>query len=64
MLAYALPLPCATLNLSSLLMRKKFMGKGNKEGAVEAFKGLQKAGLGQLLEVKAQWGTACMCKCQ
>ena len=40
------------------------MGKGNKEGAVEAFKGLQKAGLGQLLEVKAQWGTACMCKCQ
>lgn len=59
-MAYALLLPGATLNLSSLLMRKKFMGKGNKEGAVEAFKELQKAGLGQLLEVKAQRGTACV----
>ena len=53
-------LPGATLNLSALLMKKKFTGKGNKEGAVEAFRELEKAGLGQLVEIKAQRGTACV----
>ena len=63
MLAYTLLLPGATLNLSALLMRKKFVGKGNKEGAVEAFRELEKAGLGKLVEMKAQRGTACVSVC-
>ena len=53
-------LPGSILKLSSLLVKKKFTGKGNKEGAVQAFKDLQEAGLGQLIEIRAQRGTACV----
>ena len=44
-------------------MKKEFVGKGNKEGAVEAFRELEKAGLGKLVEMKAQRGTACVSVC-
>ena len=48
------------LNLSNLLVKMKFAGKGNKAGAVEAFKQLEEAGFGKIVETKAQRGTACV----
>ena len=37
-------------------MAKRFRDKGNKDGAVKAFRVLQGAGLGGIEEVKAQRG--------
>ena len=48
------------LNLSNLLVKKKFAGKGNKAGAIEAFKQFEEAGLGKIVETKAQRGTDCV----
>ena len=48
------------LNLSNLLVKKKFAGKGNKEGAVEAIKQLEEDGLGKIVKAKVQRGTACV----
>lgn len=45
---YCLTLPGKKLHLSSLLALKKFRNKGNKDGAIAAFKQLELAGLGKL----------------
>lgn len=49
--AYCLLLPGKSLNLSELLHAKKFRGRGNKDGALLAFRQLETAGLGYLEEV-------------
>ena len=48
--AFCLTLPGAHLDLSVLLKEKKFRGKGNKEGALQAMRNLQENGLRQLKE--------------
>ena len=54
--AYCLLLPGKKLHLSALLVAKHFRDKGNKDGAVKAFRVLQGAGLGEVQEVKAHRG--------
>jgi hypothetical protein len=54
--AYCLLLPGKILHLSALLNAKRFRDKGNKEGAVRAFKLLQEAGLGKVIENKPSRG--------
>ena len=49
---YTLPLPGTILNFFNLLVKKKFAGKGNKEGAVEAFQQLEEAGFGKIVETR------------
>jgi len=56
--AYCLLLPIKSLNLSALLTLKKFCGKGNKKGALAAFKELDKSGLGKLIITESSRGTA------
>ena len=58
--AYCL-LPGKTLHLSALLNAKRFRDKGNKEGAVRAFKLLQEAGLGKVIETKPSRGATMVC---
>ena len=63
--SYCLTLPGKQLVLSTLLQAKKFRARGNKDGAVAAFRELDKAGLGTLEEKGMQRGTgavsACIC---
>ena len=42
-------LPGKYLDLSILLANKKFRGRGNKEGALVAFRELEAAGIGRLI---------------
>ena len=56
--SYAILLPGSVLNLSHLLAKKKFAGKGNKDGAVSAFMQLESSGLGKLVVTKGHRGTA------
>ena len=46
--AYCLLLPGKTLDLSALLVAKKFRYRGNKEGAISVLKLLEKDGLGKV----------------
>ena len=52
--AFSLLLPGRVLYLSTLLSQTKFKSHGNKAGA---WKLLEKSGLAELVEVKAQRGT-------
>lgn len=47
---FCLTLPGVQLDVSVLLKEKKFRGKGNKDGALQAMRNLQEEGLGQLKE--------------
>lgn len=46
---YCLTLPGRGLHLPSLLLAKKFQNRGNKDGALAAFRKLESEGLGTLL---------------
>jgi len=46
------------LNLSTLLVNKKFRARGNKEGALTAMKMLQDDKLGRLIELSSNRGTS------
>lgn len=46
--AFCLTLPGRELHLPSLLLAKKFRNRGNKDGALTAFRKLQSDGLGKL----------------
>lgn len=46
--AFCLILPGERLHLTPLLSAKKFRGKGNKDAAIDAFKLLEKDGLGEV----------------
>lgn len=48
--ALCLTLPGSELNLSALLKDKKFRGRGNKEGALQAMRILEEDELGKLEE--------------
>ena len=50
---YCLLLPGPILNLSTLLVTKKFRARGNKEGALTAMKMLQDDKLGRLIELSS-----------
>ena len=54
--SFCLLLPGKTLNLSNLLAQKKFRGRGNKDGALAAFRELEEAGLGTLLSTHSDRG--------
>ena len=54
---YSLLLPGNILNLTVLNSLRKFRDKGNKAGAVSAWKLLDEAGIGKLVESKARRGT-------
>uniref|UniRef100_A0A1X7U711 Uncharacterized protein n=1 Tax=Amphimedon queenslandica TaxID=400682 RepID=A0A1X7U711_AMPQE len=58
--SFCLTLPGQKLYVNALLEQRKFRDKGNKDGAVRGLKMLQEAGLGKLIEVKAQRGTNLM----
>ena len=49
---------CFCLENNSLLAKKKFRGKGNKDAAVIAFKELHKVGLGELICEGSTRGTS------
>lgn len=51
-------LPGKRLDLSALLASKKFRGRGNKEGALAAFRALERAGLGKLITTCATRGAS------
>ena len=55
--AYSLLLSGKVLNLTVLNTMRKFRDRGNKAGAIEAWKLLQEKGLGKLIESKARRGT-------
>ena len=40
---------------------RKFRDKGNKEGAIRAFRLLEETGLGKVIEIKPQRGTSTVC---
>jgi len=46
--SYVLTLPGSVMDLTALLNKKKFRGRGNKEGAIRVFHLLQQDKLGQL----------------
>ena len=56
--AYCLLLPGKTLHLSTLLTAKRFRDKENKKGTVRAFRLLQEAGLGSVIENKSSRGAS------
>ena len=56
--AYCLLFPGKCLDLSALLVAKKFRHRGNKEGAVSALKLLEKDGLGKLIPKTAHRGAS------
>ena len=56
--AYSLLLPGRILHLNALLAMKKFRDQENKKGAVRGFHVLQEAGLGKVIETRAQFGTS------
>lgn len=58
---YSLLLPGKVLNLSTLNTQRKFRDRGNKAGAIEAWKLLQQSGLGKMIETKARRGTDMVC---
>ena len=49
------------LDLGSLLASKKFRGRGDKEGALVAFRELEKAGMGRLITSGATSGASSVC---
>ena len=55
--AFALLLPGKVLHLSALIVSRKFRDKGNKPGAIAAFKLLESSSLGKLHETKSVRGT-------
>lgn len=55
--SYSLLLPGKILNLTILNNLRKFRDRGNKQGAKQAWKLLDEAGLGTLIESKARRGT-------
>lgn len=59
--SFCLQLPGKQLNLSALLAKKKFRGKGNKDAAVAAFQELEKVGLGELISEGSSRGTSKVC---
>ena len=56
--AFCLLLPGKNLHLSTLLAQKKFRQRGNKDGALNAFRALESAGLGKLKTEEKDRGTA------
>lgn len=66
---FCLQLPGKVLNLSALLAAKKFRSRGNKDGALAAFRELEKAGLGKLFKEDSCRGASavieslCCCYC-
>ena len=58
LVSYCLLLPGKKLHLSALLTAKKFRGKGNKDGAVAAFREIADAGLGMLSTEESRRGTS------
>ena len=58
LVSYCLLLPGKNLHLSALLTAKKFRGKGNKDGAVAAFREIADAGLGTLSTEESRRGTS------
>lgn len=54
-------LPGRTLDLSVLLATKKFRGRGNKDGALAAFRELEAAGLGNLKMTGSTRGASAVC---
>lgn len=55
--SFCLTIPGKVLHISTLLAKKFFRNKGNKDGAVKAIKMLEKAGLGTVCEDKPLSGT-------
>ena len=55
---YCLLLPGRKLHLSALLTAKKFRGKGNKDGAVSAFREIASMKLGSLSTEDSRRGTS------
>jgi hypothetical protein len=55
---YCLLLPGEVLDLSTLLSLKKFRGRGNKDGALEAMRLLQSDDLGKLEEKESHRGSS------
>ena len=56
--AYCLTLPGRSLDLSALLVAKKFRYRGNKEGAISALKLLERDDLGKLIPKTAHRGAS------
>ena len=54
---FSLLLPGKVLNLHVLTTLRKYKGRGNKAGAIEAWKLLHESGIGRLIETKARRGT-------
>ena len=61
--AHALKLPGRRLNLTALTYAKKFRNYGWKEGALQAFKELEKVGLGTLESESSKAGIQVISKC-
>ena len=57
MAGYCLSLPGNTLYLTPLLAMKKFLKRGNKDGAIRAFYRLEEEGLGKVMEVGGSKGS-------
>ena len=60
---YTLLQPGEKLDISALVKAKKYKGRGNKAGAVEACKELQEKGFGKLLELGSSRGTSMVNTC-
>ena len=55
--SFCLTIPGKMLHISTLLAKKFFRNRGNKDGAVRAIKMLEKGGLGTVYEDKPVSGT-------
>ena len=55
---YTILLPGKALDISAIVKAKKFKNRGNKPGALEAFRRLEEAGMGKPVELGKSRGTA------
>lgn len=60
---HCLKIKSKRLYLTTLLAKKKFRKRGNKEGAVSAFYKLEEEGLGKVMEIKGSKGTSEVSSC-
>ena len=55
---YTILLPGKALSIRAIVKAKNFKNRGNKPGALEAYRRLEEAGMGKLVELGKSRGTA------